>query len=113
MRGVKRWIFSGLTAMPTATALAAPSSTPTFSEPPPFPREARAVWVATVANIDWPTSRTLSTATQQTQIRTILDRAVELKLNVVIVQVRPQCDAAYPSSLEPFTEYITTVMGNL
>jgi uncharacterized lipoprotein YddW (UPF0748 family) len=83
------------------------------NEPPPFPREARAVWVATVSNIDWPTSRTLSTATQQAQIRTILDRAVELKLNAILLQVRPQCDAAYHSGLEPFTEYITNVMGNL
>lgn len=82
-------------------------------EPPSFPREARAVWVATVANIDWPTSRTLSTAAQQSEIRGILDRAVALKLNVVIVQVRPQCDAVYHSALEPFSEYVTNVMGNL
>ena len=29
-------------------------------EPPPFPREFRAAWVATVANIDWPGSSLVS-----------------------------------------------------
>lgn len=111
IRGVLSRGPSALLLAAAALTLSAPSLG--FNEPPPFPREARAVWVATVSNIDWPTSRTLSTATQKTQVRTILDRAVELKLNVVILQVRPQCDAAYPSSLEPFTEYITNVMGNL
>ena len=111
MRWGKTWWGLGLWIFAAFSALAKPNLI--VNEPPPFPREARAVWVATVANIDWPTSRTLSTATQQTQIRNILDRAVELKLNVVIVQVRPQCDAAYPSSLEPFSEYITNVMGSL
>ena len=41
----------------------------------------------------------------------LLDRAVELKLNTIIFQVRPACDALYPSSLEPWSEYLTGTMG--
>jgi uncharacterized lipoprotein YddW (UPF0748 family) len=41
----------------------------------------------------------------------MLDRAVQLKLNVIIFQVRPACDAMYPSALEPWSEYLTGTMG--
>ena len=79
---------------------------------PPAPiREIRAVWVATVANIDWPSTNGLSTAQQKTELRAILDRAAELKLNTVIFQVRSACDALYPSNYEPWSEYLTGTMG--
>jgi len=73
-------------------------------------REFRGVWVATVANIDWPTKGT-SAAEQKAELVAMLDRASELKLNTVIFQVRPACDALYPSSLEPWSEYLTGTMG--
>ncbi|NBT92057.1 MAG: hypothetical protein EBT37_05350, partial [Betaproteobacteria bacterium] len=47
---------------------------------PAAPREFRAAWVATVANIDWPSRKGLSSAEQQAQIRAIVDRAAELGL---------------------------------
>jgi uncharacterized lipoprotein YddW (UPF0748 family) len=79
---------------------------------PPAPtREIRAVWVATVANIDWPSTNGLSTAQQKAELVAILDRASELKLNTVIFQVRPACDALYASSFEPWSEYLTGTMG--
>ena len=34
-----------------------------------------------------------------------------LKLNAVIFQVRPACDALYQSNLEPWSEYLTGVQG--
>ena len=40
-----------------------------------------------------------------------LDRAAELKLNAVIFQVRPACDALYASAIEPWSEYLTGQMG--
>ena len=79
--------------------------------PPPIPREFRAAWVATVANIDWPSRKGLSSAAQQAEIRTLLDRAVSLKLNAIILQVRPCADALYPSELEPWSEYLSGVQG--
>jgi uncharacterized lipoprotein YddW (UPF0748 family) len=79
--------------------------------PPPPPREFRGVWVATVNNIDWPSRPGLTTAEQQTELLALLDRAVELRLNAIVFQVRPACDAFYASSLEPWSEYLTGEMG--
>ena len=78
---------------------------------PAINREFRAAWVATVANIDWPSKRGLTTAEQQRELIAILDRAVELNLNAIVFQVRPHCDALYASQLEPWSEYLTGTMG--
>lgn len=78
---------------------------------PAIAREFRGVWVATVANIDWPSKPGLSTAQQQAEITAILDRAASLRLNAVLLQVRPSADAIYPSTLEPWTEYLSGVQG--
>jgi len=74
-------------------------------------REYRAAWVATVGNIDWPSSNRLSVAAQKAELTAILDRAAKLKLNAVIFQVRPGCDALYASTIEPWSEYLTGEMG--
>lgn len=71
----------------------------------------RAVWVATVSNIDWPTSKTLTPTQQRNEISAILNRAEALKLNAVLLQIRPACDAFYPSSLEPWSHYLTNAMN--
>lgn len=78
---------------------------------PVAPREFRAAWVATVANIDWPSRKGLSSAEQQVEMRAMLDRAVSLKLNAIILQVRTSADALYPSALEPWSEYLTGTQG--
>ena len=41
----------------------------------------------------------------------ILDAAVEMKLNAIVLQVRPMCDALYASKLEPWSEYLTGKLG--
>ena len=79
--------------------------------PPKAAREFRAAWVATVDNIDWPSRKDLSTAEQKAELVAILDRAAQLKLNAIVFQVRPACDALYQSSLEPWSEYLTGAMG--
>jgi uncharacterized lipoprotein YddW (UPF0748 family) len=78
---------------------------------PPAPREFRAAWVATVANIDWPSRKGLTTDEQQAEIHALLDRAVELKLNAIIFQVRTSADALYDSPLEPWSEYLSGTQG--
>ncbi len=80
-------------------------------EPPPVSREFRGVWVATVANIDWPSKPGLNSWQQQSELIEILNKAVELHLNAVILQVRPATDALYASSLEPWSEFLTAQMG--
>ena len=81
--------------------------------PPPVAREfhKRGVWVATVNNIDWPSKPGLSTREQQQELLALLDRAVALRLNAVIFQVRSSCDALYDSKIEPWSEYLTGKMG--
>jgi uncharacterized lipoprotein YddW (UPF0748 family) len=79
--------------------------------PPSPPREFRGAWVATVANIDWPSKPGLTVAEQKTELLSLLDRAVQLHLNAIIFQVRPACDAFYASPLEPWSEYLTGTMG--
>src|SRR5512147_2212039 len=78
---------------------------------PPAPREFRGVWVATVANIDWPSKPGLPVAQQRAEMLAILDRARDLHLNAVVFQVRPSADAMYPSPLEPWSEYLTGTQG--
>jgi uncharacterized lipoprotein YddW (UPF0748 family) len=83
-----------------------------LDDTPPAPqREFRGLWVATVNNVDWPSKPGLSTHDQQAELLAILDRSVALHLNAIILQVRPDCDAFYDSKIEPWSEYITGVMG--
>jgi uncharacterized lipoprotein YddW (UPF0748 family) len=84
---------------------------PASVTPPPPPREFRGVWIATVANIDWPSKPGLSVKEQKAELVALLDRVAQLKLNTVVFQVRPACDALYASSLEPWSEYLTGRMG--
>lgn len=78
---------------------------------PNLRREFRAVWVATVQNLDWPSKQTLSPAQQRAELVRIFDLASELKLNAIVLQVRPQSDALYASTIEPWSEYLTGRMG--
>jgi uncharacterized lipoprotein YddW (UPF0748 family) len=74
-------------------------------------REFRAAWVATVDNIDFPTRKGLTAEQQEAELLKILELARSLKLNAVVFQVRPQCDALYKSNLEPWSEFLTGEMG--
>lgn len=81
-----------------------------FSPPEPA-REFRGAWVASVSNIDWPSKPGLPVEQQKAELLKILNRAQELHLNAIILQVRPACDALYESKLEPWSEYLTGQMG--
>ncbi len=81
---------------------------PEIAEPQ---REFRAAWVATVANIDWPTKSTLTTDEQKAEAIVILDRLVELNMNAVVWQGRPAADALYNSNYEPWSFFLTNEQG--
>jgi uncharacterized lipoprotein YddW (UPF0748 family) len=74
-------------------------------------REFRGVWVASVANIDWPSRPALSTWEQQEELVRVLNRAVTFGLNAIVLQIRPAADALYQSPLEPWSEYLTGRQG--
>ena len=73
--------------------------------PPPSPQAApvsadeefRAVWVATVYRLDYPSQATTDPAVLKRDADAILQECVELGMNAVILQVRPSADALYPS----------------
>ncbi|MGB3541685.1 glycoside hydrolase family 10 protein [Rubrivirga sp.] len=70
-------------------------------------REFRAAWIATVANIDWPTRADLEADEQRAELIALLDRAVEVGLNAIVLQVRPMGDALYYSPNEPWSAFLT------
>jgi uncharacterized lipoprotein YddW (UPF0748 family) len=80
-------------------------------ELPENPREFRGVWIATVANIDWPTSPTDSYAKQKEDFIKLLDYYHSLNFNTVIVQIRAAGDALYPSRFAPWSRYLTGKEG--
>src|SRR5690606_7145814 len=78
---------------------------------PNVPREFRAAWVATVANINWPSKNNLSTEQQKQEAINLLDMLKNNNFNAVIFQVRPSADGLYKSSLEPWSYFVTGTIG--
>jgi len=83
----------------------------TTNEPIEIPHEFRAAWVATVANINWPSKPGLPVEEQQKEAIALLDSLASLNFNAVIFQVRPQADALYASELEPWSYFLTKKQG--
>lgn len=96
----------GLTVWTSAQSYA-----PSREKVPTVPREFRGAWVACVYNIDWPSKKGLSAGAQQAELRRILDKLQSLNMNAIIFQVRPQADAVYRSSIEPWSPWLTGRMG--
>ncbi|WP_435971026.1 glycoside hydrolase family 10 protein [Streptomyces sp. Qhu_M48] len=71
----------------------------------------RGMWVATVANRDWPSRTGLPAAEQRAELLAHLDTAVERRLNAVVLQVRPTADALWPSPYEPWAQCLTGTQG--
>ena len=73
--------------------------------------EFRAAWIATVANIDWPSKTNLSTEQQKQEFIELLDLIKNAGLNAVIVQIRPAADAFYYSKYEPWSQWLCGTQG--
>ncbi|NEE04444.1 family 10 glycosylhydrolase [Phytoactinopolyspora halotolerans] len=80
-------------------------------DPPTPKRQFRAMWIASVHNIDWPSRTGLSVSQQQAEFRSWLDVAEENNFNAVIVQIRPTADAFWPSPHEPWSHWLTGTQG--
>ena len=74
-------------------------------------REMRAVWIATIANIDWPSSSALSSEQQQKEFIELLDLCKAYNMNTVIFQIRPASDAFYASEFELWSQWLTGKQG--
>lgn len=77
-------------------------------------REVRGVWLATVSQIDWPTTAGITLAVrrnQQNEMMKYLDILQEANINAVYFQARPMADAMYKSSYEPSSSFLTGTRG--
>ncbi len=74
-------------------------------------REFRGVWVATVANIDWPSKPGLTSQEQQDELVTILNQHQQSGINAVMLQIRPAADAFYGQGRELWSRFLTGVQG--
>ena len=67
--------------------------------------EVRAVWLTTIGGIDWPHSYSQSAHSaekQKQELRSILDRLQQAKINTVLLQTRIRGTLIYPSEYEPW-----------
>lgn len=69
------------------------------------------VWVSSVSNIDYPSKPGLSEDKLRAEADAFLDRAVELRLNLIVLQVRPMGDAYYQSDIYPWSSFISGQQG--
>ncbi|MEV0152844.1 family 10 glycosylhydrolase [Micromonospora sp. NPDC050686] len=116
--GLTAALLGALAAVAPASAApdATPDSTATCVTDPATPkRQFRAMWIASVTNIDWPSKASWTApdqvAKQKAEYLGWLDLAQRLNHNAVVVQVRPTADAFWPSPHEPWSEYLTGVRG--
>ena len=73
--------------------------------------EFRGAWISSVHNLDWPSEKGLPAAQQKAELVRLLDSAKSLGLTDVFFQVRPEGDALYKSSLEPWSRFLTGTQG--
>jgi len=74
-------------------------------------KELRGIWVAVVANIDYPSKASVNPEVLKGEAAKILDNAEAMGLNAVFLQVRPASDALYKSKLFPWSKYLTGRQG--
>ncbi len=82
-----------------------------LAKQPKVMQEFRAAWIASVANINWPSKPGLSTVEQQKEAIVLLDLLKSLNFNAAILQIRPQADALYKSEIEPWSYFLTGTQG--
>src|SRR5262245_3914413 len=83
--------------------------TPSLFAQPKY--EFRAVWIATVNNIDWPVVYTTDPEKQKADFIKLIETHQRNGMNAIIMQIRPAADAFYPSPYEPWSEWLTGIQG--
>lgn len=73
--------------------------------------EMRGAWLTTVVNLDWPSSRNLTSGQQKDELIIYLDELKKAGINAVFFQVRAEADAFYPSPYEPWSYWLTDRQG--
>src|SRR5215471_1246545 len=105
-------LLSAFTVLFPGRTFCQPDSSGSSLRPMTRPKyEFRAVWVASVENIDWPSKKGLPVDSQKVEFTRMLDLHKRNGLNAVVVQIRPAADAFFPSAYEPWSEWLTGVQG--
>ena len=82
----------------------------TVAQLPPK-RELRGAWIATYLNLDWPTNASQSPDQERAAFVNLLNTLKQTGINAVYVQLRSECDAMYPSNIEPWSSSLTGTQG--
>ena len=90
---------------PPAPALDVPSADINAAE------EMRALWIATVNNINFPSKKGLSSEKLAAELDDIVTFAAENGFNAIMFQVRPTADALYDSDLFPASKFVSGECG--
>ena len=78
----------------------------------PTPKvDLRGVFLPSVSNLSWPTNRHASPAAQQAELLAILNDIKANGYNTVFLQVRPESDALYASTIDPWSYWLTGTQG--
>ncbi len=87
-------------------------------EIPTNERHLRGLWISTTINLDWPSKSTsllvddnIRIDKSKDEFTSILDKAVEMNMNAVFLQVSPEGDAFYHSNIVPWSRYLTGTFG--
>jgi len=78
---------------------------------PEIKREFRGAWIASVANINWPSRNDLTVEQQKAEAVSMLDMLKDNNFNAAIFQIRPSADALYTSNIEPWSYFLTGETG--
>jgi len=78
---------------------------------PEIKREFRGAWIASVANINWPSRNDLTVEQQKAEAISMLDMLRDNNFNAAIFQIRPSADALYTSNIEPWSYFLTGETG--
>lgn len=84
---------------------------PSAAGGPAAARQLRGTWIGSFKNLDWPSRPGLPAARQRAELTGLLAQAARLRLNAVLLQVRPTADALYASDYEPWSKWLTGTQG--
>ena len=71
----------------------------------------KGVWVASVYNLDYPSTGTVDETVLKKEAITILNNVEKMGVNAIFLQVRPSADAFYDSDIFPWSKYLTGSNG--
>lgn len=107
--GVRAEILKDVNGKPVKYAGRFSAAQVNLPAPKVKPVEVRAVWIATVENIDF--GPFADGATFRKSAAALMKRIKNANFNTVFFQIRSNCDAWYPSKLNPYSRYLAGKEG--